>query len=97
MSAFTADGDFVPRLPAHPLRVDATADPSFGRLIAMNGHSAQRAWGHRSQFDFEIRSKREVSCHAKAVGIFLRGGENPIADRRSEKGRPALPPPVAQD
>jgi len=39
MSAFTADGDFVPRLPAHPLRADATADPSFGRLIAISGHS----------------------------------------------------------
>jgi len=37
MSAFTADGDFVPRLPAHPLRADATADPSFGRLVANSG------------------------------------------------------------
>jgi hypothetical protein len=34
MSAFSADGDFVPKLPAHPLRADATADPSFGRLLA---------------------------------------------------------------
>jgi hypothetical protein len=39
MSAFTADGDFVPRLPAHPLRADATADPSFGRLIAKRRHA----------------------------------------------------------
>jgi hypothetical protein len=37
MSAFSAEGDFVPRLPAHPLRADATADPSFGRLIAICG------------------------------------------------------------
>jgi len=29
----------VPSLPAHPLRADATADPSFGRLIAMSRHS----------------------------------------------------------
>jgi len=38
MSAFTADGDFVPRLPAHPLSADATADPSFGRLMATTSH-----------------------------------------------------------
>jgi len=38
VSAFLADGDFVPRLPALPLRADATADPSFGRLVAISGH-----------------------------------------------------------
>ena len=42
MSAFSADGDFMPRLPAHPLRADATADPSFGRLIARCGHPMRR-------------------------------------------------------
>jgi hypothetical protein len=46
MSAFSAAGDFVPRLPAHPLRADATADPSFGRLVATRRHSdvALTAW-----------------------------------------------------
>jgi hypothetical protein len=45
MSAFTADGDFVPRLPAHPLSADAPTDPSFGRLIAMTGHPLDdREW-----------------------------------------------------
>jgi len=29
----------VPRLPAHPLRAAATADPSFGRLIATTRNS----------------------------------------------------------
>ena len=42
MSAFLADGDFVPRLPAHPLRADAPTDPSFGRLIATRRHSMRR-------------------------------------------------------
>jgi hypothetical protein len=37
MSAFTVDGDFVPRLPAHPLRADARISPSFGRLVATIG------------------------------------------------------------
>jgi len=39
MSAFTADGDFVRRLPTHPLRADAPTDPSFDRLVARSGHS----------------------------------------------------------
>jgi hypothetical protein len=39
MSAFTADGDFMPRLPAHPMRADALTDPSFGRLLAITRHS----------------------------------------------------------
>jgi hypothetical protein len=34
MSAFSADGDFVPRQPAYTLRADAAADATFGRLIA---------------------------------------------------------------
>jgi SAM-dependent methyltransferase len=38
MSAFSADGDFVPRLPAYPLRAVAPTDPSFGRLIANSSH-----------------------------------------------------------
>ena len=42
MSAFLAEGDFVPSLPAHPLRADATADPSFGRLVAICGHPIRR-------------------------------------------------------
>jgi L-ectoine synthase len=41
MSAFTGDGDFVPRLPAHPLRADAMVDPSFGRLVARCGQAVQ--------------------------------------------------------
>jgi hypothetical protein len=39
MSAFSAEGDFVPRLPAHPLRADARISPSFGRRIAKSSHS----------------------------------------------------------
>jgi len=42
MSAFLADGDFVPRLPAHPLRADAPTDPSFGRQLARNRISPRR-------------------------------------------------------
>lgn len=38
MSAFSANGDFVPRLHAHPLKADATAAPSFGRFVANYGH-----------------------------------------------------------
>jgi hypothetical protein len=40
MSAFLADGDFVPRLSAHPLRADSLTDPSFGRQLAMSCHRA---------------------------------------------------------
>jgi hypothetical protein len=50
MSAFSAYGDFVPRLPAHPLRADAPTDPSFGRLVATTGH----------QVDFDQRSHLAV-------------------------------------
>jgi len=39
MSAFSAEDEFVPRLPAHPLRADARISPSFRRLIANSGHS----------------------------------------------------------
>jgi len=39
MSAFSAEGEFMPRPPAHHLRADATADPSFGRLIASSGNA----------------------------------------------------------
>ena len=31
---FSAEGDFMPRPPAYPLRADSLTDPSFGRLIA---------------------------------------------------------------
>ena len=48
MSAFLAEGDFVPSLPAHPLRADATADPSFGRLIAKSGNSKMDMIGPRN-------------------------------------------------
>ena len=34
MSVFSAKGDFVLRLPAHPLRADAPTDSSFGRFVA---------------------------------------------------------------
>jgi hypothetical protein len=42
MSAFSADGDFVPRLPAHTLRADATADLKFGQHLANSRLAAAR-------------------------------------------------------
>jgi hypothetical protein len=39
MSAFSADGDFVSRLPAHPLRADAPSTSFFGRLLVICGHT----------------------------------------------------------
>ncbi len=38
MCAFSAVRDLVPSPTAQPLRADALADPSFGRLIAICGH-----------------------------------------------------------
>ena len=54
MSALTAEGDFMPRLPAHPLRADATADPSFGRLIARTSHSDAVGWTGRSNRQCDV-------------------------------------------
>jgi hypothetical protein len=44
MSAFSADGDFVPRLPAHLWRADAPTDPSFGQHLARSGHRDAGGW-----------------------------------------------------
>jgi len=38
-SALSAEDEFVPRLPAYPLRADARISPSFGRLLAKSGNS----------------------------------------------------------
>jgi hypothetical protein len=66
MSAFSADGEFVPRLPAHPLRADATADPSFGRLIAKGRHGPSP--GHTvAPYEFHRRPKEVDHCSLTTI------------------------------
>jgi hypothetical protein len=48
MSAFSAEGEFEPRWPAHPLRADAPTNPLFGRLVAITSHRDAVGWEQRT-------------------------------------------------